>query len=142
MDLSLVNFPESFNTRFILTLEQDINGLFESNAKVDNGHKPEAKIIIYEAPYISYPQIKLDKNFEVYFNSTLRAKNVLRTGTRMMPYHQSFEINTGTQSINVNFVDTNRQCSFLEVSLVYNKSDQHKIIYDSYNVKINKNPAT
>ena len=54
----------------------------------------------------------------------------------MTPYQQSFEINTGTQSINVNFVGANRQFAFLEVSLVHDKSDQHRTIYDSYNVEI------
>ena len=57
-----------------LTLELDINRLFESNAKIDNGSQPGTKIIIYQAPYISYSQIKLDKNSEAYFNSSLRAK--------------------------------------------------------------------
>ena len=40
------------------------------------------------------------------------------------------------QSINVNFVGSNRQFAFLEVSLVYDKSDQHKTIYDSYNIEL------
>ena len=48
----------------------------------------------------------------------------------MTPYQQSFEINVGTQSINVNFFGANRQFAFLEVLLVYDKSDQHKTIYD------------
>ena len=104
MNLGLVNFPESFNTRFVLTLEQDMNRLFKSNAKVDNVPQSDAKIFIYEARYISYPQIKLDKNFEVCFNSTLKSKKALRTGIRMTHYQHSFEINTGTQSINANFV--------------------------------------
>ena len=109
---------------------------FESNAKVDNVPQPDAKIIIYEAPYICYPQIKLQENLEVYSNSSLRAKKALRTGIRMTPYQQSFEINTGTQSIYVNFVSANRHFALIEVSLVYDKSDQDKTIYDSYNVEI------
>ena len=113
-----------------------MNRLFERNAKVDKVPPRNAKIIICEVPYISCPQIKLDGNFEVYCIWTLRAKKALRTGTRMTPYQQSFEINTGTQNINENFVSTNRQFAFLEVSLVYDKSDQHKTIYGSYNVEI------
>ena len=53
----------------------------------------------------------------------------------MTPYQQSFEINTAMQSVNVNFIDSNRQFLFLEISLVYNKSDQHNTIYDSYDVE-------
>ena len=53
----------------------------------------------------------------------------------MTPYQQSFEINTAMQSVNVNFIGSNRQFSFLEISLVYNKSDQHNTIYDSYDVE-------
>ena len=34
VDIGLVNFPIAFDTRFISTLLQDLNKLFESNAKV------------------------------------------------------------------------------------------------------------
>ena len=113
-----------------------MNRLFKRNAKIYNVPQRNAKIIICEVPYISCPQIKLDKSFEVYCISILQAKKALRTGSRMTPYQQSFEINTGTQNINENFVSTNRQFALLEVSLVYDKSDQHKTIYGSYNVEI------
>ena len=53
-----------------------------------------------------------------------------------MPYMQSFDINVGLQSLVVNFVGANRQFTFLELSLVYDKSDQHKTIYDSYNLEV------
>ena len=43
----------------------------------------------------------------------------------MTPYQQSIEINVSTQSIYVNFVGANRQFAFCEVSLVYDKKDQH-----------------
>ena len=61
--------------KIYLTPELDMNRLYESNAKTDNGSQPDTKIIIHQAPYISYSQIKLNKNSEVYFNSSLRAKN-------------------------------------------------------------------
>lgn len=106
------------------------------NARADNVPQPEIKIIISEVPYTYYPQIKLDENFEVYFNSTLRAQESLRAGIRMTPYQQPFEFNTGTQSINEDFVSANRLFAVLDVSLVCDKNDQHKTIYDSYNVEI------
>ena len=114
VDIGLVNFSIAFDTRFIFTLKQDLNKWFESNARVNPIPEPDAKIIIYEAPFISYPQIKLNENFEVYFNATLR------TVKQMITYQQSFEINVGMQSINVGFIGANRQFAFLEISLVYN----------------------
>ena len=88
--------------------------------------------MIFETPFISYSEIQLNKSF----NSTLRSKKALRTGIKMTPYQQSFEINVGSQSLVVNFVGANRQFAFLELLLVYNKSDQHKAIYGSYNLEV------
>ena len=56
--------------------------------------------------------------------------------TFFTPYQQSFEINVGSQSLVVNFVGANRQFAFLKSSIVYNKSDPHKTIYDNYNVEV------
>ena len=53
-----------------------------------------------------------------------------------MPYQQSFEVNVDTQTVNVNFEGAIRQFSWLETLLVYDKSDQHQMMYDSYNAKI------
>ena len=72
----------------------------------------------------------------MYFNSVLRSKKALRTGIKMTPYQQPFEINVGSQSLVVNFVGANRQFEFPELSLVYDKSDQHKTMYDSNNVEV------
>ena len=46
------------------------------------------------------------------------------------------KINTGIQSFIVDFKGANKQFSFLEISLVYDKNDQHNTFYDSYNVEI------
>ena len=51
-------------------------------------------------------------------------------------YQQTFKMNVGTQSIKVNFQGANRQFGWLEISLVYDKSDQHQTIYDSYGVEV------
>ena len=42
----------------------------------------------------------------------------------------------GSQSRTVTFEASARQFSFLEFSLVYNSSEQHKSIYDSYNSEV------
>ena len=80
-------------------------------------------------PFISYPEISI-------FQPNHKIKKALRTGIKMTPYQQSFEINLGSQSLLVNFVGANKKFAFLELSLVYNKSDQHKTINDSYNVEV------
>ena len=63
-------------------------------------------------------------------------KKTLRTGVQFSPYQQSFEMNIGTQTINVNFQGANRQFVWLEISLIYDKSDQHQTIYDSYSTEL------
>lgn len=40
------------------------------------------------------------------------------------------------QSYAVDFKGANKQFAFFEVSLVYDKSDQHKTLFDSYNIEI------
>ena len=54
----------------------------------------------------------------------------------MIPYQQSFKINDETQSINVNYIGSNGQFLFLEISLVYDKSHPRNTIYDSYDAEI------
>ena len=69
--LGLVNFPHKINTRFLFTLENSMNRLFEAKAKADVPNEPDAQIIFHDRPYISYPQIILDNNFLAYFNGIL-----------------------------------------------------------------------
>ena len=101
-------------------LETNLNKLFETNVKLaaipDN---PDAQIIYHDTPYISYPQVTLDNNFLAYYNGILRSRSALRTSVILSPYQQSFDINTGTQSLNVNFRGLDKQIEWLEISLVY-----------------------
>ena len=71
----------------------DLNSLFELKKKTIP--EADAKIIMFETLSISYHKIQSNETFEVYFNSVLRSKNALRTGIKMTPYQQSFEINAG-----------------------------------------------
>ena len=54
----------------------------------------------------------------------------------MSSYQRSFEIIIGTQSLKVNFRRLNKQNEWLEISLVFDKSDQHQNVYDSYDVEL------
>ena len=56
------------------------------------------------------------------------SEHVLRTGIKPTPYQKSFELVSGTESRVVNFQAANKQFSFLAISLVYEKSDQHRSI--------------
>ena len=57
LSLGLINFAYQLDTRFIFTLETNLNRLFESNAKANIPDAPDDQIIFYGTPYISYPQI-------------------------------------------------------------------------------------
>ena len=99
-----------------------MNKLFESNAKVGNiTAMPDAQIIYHDTPYISYQQIFMDENFQVYFNEILCSRKALRTKVQFSPYQQTFEVNVGIQSVNANFQGANRQFAWLEISLVMTK---------------------
>ena len=65
-----------------------------------------------------------------------KSKRILRTGIKPTPYQKSYEVNVGTQTNVVEFKGVNKQFSFLEISLVYDKSEQHNSIYDSYNAEL------
>ena len=135
--LGLVNFPHKIDTLFLFTLENNLNRLFEANTKIDKISKePDAQIIFHDTTYISYPQITLDDNFLAYLNTILRSRSALRTGVILSPYQQSFEITVGTQSLKVNFRGLKKQLEGLEISLVFDKSDQHQTVYDSYDVEL------
>ena len=94
---------------------------------------PDVKIIFTKAPYIQYEQIFLDKNFIPYLETIMVSKKIIRMGTQKTPLQKTYEINVGQESIDIDFLGANRQFDWLEISLVYNKSDKHTTIYDSYN---------
>ena len=53
-----------------------------------------------------------------------------------MPFQKTYGINTGIQSHIVEFKGANKQFLFIEISLVYDKSEQHNTIYESYNAEL------
>ena len=90
-------------------------------------------------PYLQYEQIKLNDTFNKYITKAIQSKRVLRAGVKSTPYQKSYEINVGSQSHVVEFKGTNKQFSFIEISLVFDKSEQYNNVYDSYNFEL---PAT
>ena len=64
------------------------------------------------------------------------SKNILRMGAQKAPIQKTYEINTGQDSLNIDFSGGNRQFDWIEKSIVYNKSDKYTSIYDSCNVEL------
>ena len=61
------------------------------------------------------------------------SKKILRMGAQKTPIQKTYEINTGSDSLNPEFLGSNRQFDWIELSIVPDKSDKHTTIYDSYN---------
>ena len=57
-------------------------------------------------------------------------------GTQKAPIQKTYEINFRQDSLDIDFIGANRQCDWIELSLVYDKSDKHTTIYDSYNIEM------
>ena len=54
-------------------------------------------------------------------------------GAQKTPIQKTYVIQKGFDSLNIEFLGANRQFDWIEISIVPDKSDQHKTIYDSYN---------
>ena len=64
------------------------------------------------------------------------SKTILCMGAQKTHIKNTYEINVGQDSINIDFLGSNRQFGWLEMSLVFDKSDKHATIYDSYNAEL------
>ena len=125
------------DTRIIITLERNLNKLFESNKNVTAiPENPDVLINIYDRPYVSYQEINLTQGADIYFTGILRSETALRQWVLPSPYQQVFEVNTGTQDFTCTFKGAQRQFHWLEISIVYDKSYQHTTIYDSYDLEL------
>ena len=82
-----------------------------------------------------YEQLKLDDNYRTYLEGVILSERELGTGIKPTLYLKSFELVVGTESRAVNFQAANKQFSFLTISLVYDRSNQHRSVYDSYNAE-------
>ena len=97
---------------------------------------PDASPYFYATPYLQYEQLTLSETFHKYISKIINSKRVLRTGIQPMPLQKTFEINVGSQSHVVDFTGASRQFSFVEIRLVFDKSEQHNSQYDSYNFEL------
>ena len=86
---------------------------------------PDAKIIFTKASFVQYEQLLLDKNFRQYLETIMVSTKMLRMGAQKT-----------LNSLNIDFLALNSQFDWLELSLVYDKSDKYTTMYDSYNVEM------
>ena len=82
---------------------------------------------------MQYEEILLDKNFRQHLETIMVSKKILRMGAQKTPIQKTYEIQKGSDSLNIEFFGANRQFDWIEISIVPDKSDKHKTIYDSYN---------
>ena len=85
-----------------------------------------------KAPFIQYKQILLDRNFRQHLETIMVSKKNLRVGAQKTPIQKTYEIGKGQDSLNVEFLGSNRQFDWIEISVVSDKSDKHTTIYDNF----------
>ena len=146
VDIGLVNLPTEFNVKFTFNLEKAPAKLFETKQKLPNKAggaavdlpttAPDASPYFYATPYLQYEQLTLSETFHKYISKVINSKRVLRTGIQPTPLQKTYEINVGSQSHVVDFTGASRQFSFVEIGLVFDKSEQHNSQYDSYNFEL------
>ena len=133
-DLGKINFPTKIDYRIKCQLETEMKKLFDSGKVYPSGSAfptPDVKIIFTKAPFVQYEQILLDKNFRQYLETIMFPKKNLRMGAQKIPMQKTYDINVGQDALDIDFLGTNRQFDWLELSLVYDKSNKHNTIYDS-----------
>ena len=53
------------------------------------------------------------------------SKKILKMGTQKAPIQKTYEINVSQDSLDIDFLGANREFDWIELSLVYEKSDKH-----------------
>ena len=81
-------------------------------------------------PFIHFENSRLNNNFRQFLGTYLLAKKVFWMNVNKMPLQNSSELVVGIKTFTVDFIVAYRQFDWLEISLVYNKSEKHTTIYD------------
>ena len=123
-DIGKINFPTKIDYRIKLFLETKMEKLFEAKkvlAATAEIPSTDAQIIFTKAPFIQYEQIPLDKNFRQHLETIMVSEKILRMGAQKTPLQKTYEISTGTYSLNVEFLGSKRKFDWLEISIVPEK---------------------
>ena len=106
--------------------------LFESkkllSSSTTTAPDPDVAIIFTKAPFVQYEQILLDKNFRQHLETIMVSKKIIRMGAQKTPIQKTYEIKTGSDSLNVEFLGANRQLDWTEIPIVNEKSNKHNNI--------------
>ena len=84
---------------------------------------------------LSYQEINLTKNVDLYFTGILRSETALRQGVLPSPYQQLFRVGTDAQTFTCKFKGAKRQFDWFEISVVYDKLFQRTTIFDSFDLQ-------
>ena len=133
-DIGKIIFPTKIDYRIKLFLETNMDKLFESRKVLAaNSAIPDAdaEIIFTRAPFIQYQQFLLNKHFRQHLKTIMISKIILRTGAQKTPIQKTYKINTGSDSLNIEFLGSNRQFDWMEIFIMPDKSNKPTTIYDS-----------
>ena len=143
IDLEKINFPVKMHFKIKYHLETEMKRLSESKkvlASTAAVPAPNAKIIFTKVPFLQCEQLLLDKIFRQYLETIMFSKKILMMGVQKTPIQKKKkkknEIKIGTETIKIYFLASNRQFDWIELSLIYDESDKHTTIYNSYNVEL------
>ena len=99
--------------------------LFESRKVLAStttaAQEPDVAILLTRAPFIQYEQILLDKNFRQHLETIMVSKKIIRMGAQKTLIQKTYEIKTGSDSLNVEFLGASRQFDWIEISIVNDK---------------------
>ena len=138
-DLGKIGFPQKIDLTIKCHLETDLKKLFKSRKVLSATAglpSPDAKIIFTKAAVIQYEQLLLDQTFRQHLEAIMVSKKILRMGAQKTPIQKTYEINIGQASINIDLLGAKIQFDWLEMSLIFDKSDKDTTIYDSSNVEL------
>ena len=141
-DLGKINFPTKVDLKICCTLQTGMKQHFQSKKKVAAIGAPNVQIVFARVPYLQYEQILLTKNFRQYLETIILSSKVLRMGIQKTLYKKTYKLQAGSQEFTVDFKVCDRQFDWLEISILYDKSDKHVRIYDSYNPECTAHSAT
>ena len=92
-----------------------------------------AQIICQNALFI---QSRLDVNFRQCLETSILLKEVFSMVIKKTSLQKPYELELGRQSRTVDLIAANRQFIWPEIYLVYNRSNKHANVYNSYNTQV------
>ena len=122
-DIGKINFPTKTDYRLKLNY---------SNIEKFWQLMPQFQKLMQKLPSLERLLFSTNKYCK-YLETIMVSKKMLRMGAQKTPIQKTYEIQKGSDSLNVEFLGSNRQFDWIEISIVPDKSDKHTTIHDSYN---------